>query len=722
MRLRARWSQWRRRIELVQQTTQTDCGPACLAMTLGYFGHKVRLEEMRQACGVGRDGADARRLLEVARRYGLRGRGVRIEHIEDLQYLGTGSLLHWELDHFVVWERPTEKGALVVDPAMGRREVSIPTLERSFSGIALALEPGEDFQITAGRRRPLGRYLRPLLDQAGLGIRVIIVSLLLQVLALALPLITAVLVDRVVPRGDVDLLTAVAAGLAVLVLFDFLSNLVRSQLLVSLRTILDSRLTLDFVDHLVELPYAYFQRRSAGDLMMRLNSNSTIREILTSSALSGLLDGVLVSLYLLILFLTDASIAWLVVGLGALRIALFLATRRRHRDLMAESLEVQARSQGYQVQMLAGIETLKTLGAERRAVERWSSLFVDELNVSLARGRLDALFNSLLTALATASPLVILVYGTHLVLEGELSLGTMLALSALATGFLTPLSTLVTTAVQLQLLGGYLDRIDDVMETPRERAGQRGTSTATLLGSVCLESVSFRYGPTAPEVVQDVSVKLEAGSFVALVGPSGAGKSTLAHLFLGLYRPTSGRVLFDGQDLVDFDLQALRSQVGVVTQQPYLFGASIRQNISLGDPSASLERVAEAAKLARIHQDIAALPMGYDTMVADGGASLSGGQRQRLALARALLHRPALLLLDEATSNLDSLVELEVHRALATMECTRLVIAHRLSTVRAANQILVMEEGRVVERGSHRELVELGGLYAHLVEAQLEEG
>lgn len=718
--LAGQWARRRRSVPLVQQTTQTDCGPACLAMTLGYFGKHVGLEEVRQACGVGRDGADARKLLETARRYGLLGRGVRIERIEDLAYLGTGSLLHWQLDHFVVWERPTSKGAVIVDPSMGRRRVSFETLERSFTGIALVLEPGEEFEASRGDRRSLGRYLRLIVEQAGLISRLVVVSVLLQILALALPLLTGVLVDRVVPRGDYALLTVLASGLAALVVFDFLSSLVRSFLLLQLRTQLDARMTLDFLDHLVELPYAFFQRRSTGDLMMRLNSNSTIREILTSSAMSGLLDGVLVSLYLVVLFLTDVRIACLVLVLGGLRVAIFLATRRRQRDLMAESLETQARSRGYQVQMLAGIETLKTMGAEGRAVERWSGLFVDELNVSVARGRLNAIFDSLLAALATASPLVILIFGTFSVLQGELSLGTMLALSALAVGFLNPLSTLITTAVQLQLLGGYLDRIEDVMETPRERDGQQGARSPALQGGVRLEAVSFRYAPGAPEVVRQVSVDIEPGSFVALVGSSGAGKSTLAHLCLGLYRPTSGRILYDGEDLAGFDLQALRSQVGVVSQQPFLFGGTIRHNIALGDPSASLDRVVQAARAAQIEEDVRAMPMAFDTMLADGGASLSGGQRQRLALARALLHRPAILLLDEATSNLDAVVEAKIHRELAGMACTRLVIAHRLSTIRAADLILVMEQGRLVEQGSHHELVRAGGAYARLVEAQVE--
>ncbi|MEM8995733.1 MAG: peptidase domain-containing ABC transporter, partial [Acidobacteriota bacterium] len=406
--------------------------------------------------------------------------------------------------------------------------------------------------------------------------------------------------------------------------------------------------------------------------------------------------------------------------LAFLRIGIFLATRKRYRDLMSTTLSLQAISRNYQVQMLAGIETLKGLGAEKRAVDSWSNLFVDELNISLTQGRLAAAVDSLLQALAMASPLVILVYGGYQVLDGGLSLGTMLALSALGLGFLGPLSQLVNTALRLQQLGGYLERIDDVLETEREQNGDQ--VSPRLRGAVTVENVSFRYSERTPMVLEDISLTFEPGSFVALVGPSGAGKTTLANLLLGLYLPTDGRITYDGLDLTSLDLRSVRSQLGLVNQQPHLFSSSIRDNIALADPSLPLDSIREAARRAQIHEEIMAMPMGYETLLADGGMSLSGGQRQRIALARALVHRPALLLLDEATSSLDTISERHIQAELERMKTTRVVIAHRLSTIVDADLIVVLKEGRIVETGRHEQLLRTGGHYAALARAQFDGG
>lgn len=320
--------------------------------------------------------------------------------------------------------------------------------------------------------------------------------------------------------------------------------------------------------------------------------------------------------------------------------------------------------------------------------------------------------------LEVAASLALLVVGGFQVLDGAMSLGAMLAAAALAAGFLQPLATLVDAALEVQLLRSYMERINDVLDMPQEQAGQTVTPARPLSGRIQADGVSFSYGVLAPSVVEDVSLDIQPGQQLGIVGRSGSGKSTLAHLLLGLYPPSAGRILFDGTDLADLEVTSLRRQVGMVTQRPYLFGSTIRDNIALADPAIPLEAVVRAAKLACIHDDVASMPMGYETRLFDGGASISGGQQQRVALARALAHSPAILLLDEATSDLDTVTERMVYDNLSALGCTTIVIAHRLSTVANADLILVMEDGRIVQRGTHDQLIAGPGVYRQLVDAQ----
>ena len=707
----------RRAIPFVQQMEAADCGAACLAMALTHHGRDVTLREVREAVGSGRGGVTALAIAEAARRFGLRARGVRLEPA-GLRYLPAGTLLHWGFDHFVVLERVTGKGVRIVDPAMGRRLVPHARVAVELTGVAVVLEPGETFATGGGHPRRLRDYLEKCLDQKGVLARVLAMSVLLQVVGLSLPLLTGLVVDHVVPEHDVNLLAVVCLGLLLVFAFQFFATVLRSYLLLYSGTVLNTRFSLGFMDHLVRLPCAFFLERQTGDLTLRYHSNRILWETLTSGLLSTLFDGTLVSLYLVLILLVSPLIGALVVILGALQVGVLVAIRRRQRELTSRTLEMQSKSQSQLVDLLEGMETLKALGAEQRAVERWTHRFVDELNVVLEQGRMMSWVGGIRTALAAVSSLAILGTGAYLAIAGDLSLGTMLTLSALAGGFLGPLNGLVNTAMSLQQLRSHMERIEDVMGTPREQDPQRVVAAGTLRGAIDLERVSFRYGPNAAWVLKDVSLQIQPGHKVAIVGGSGAGKSTLARLILGLYAPGSGRILFDGKDLATLDLHSVRAQLGVVTQSAHVFGTTVRANIALTDPATILDNVIEAAKLAEIHDDILRMPLGYDTPLLNGAAALSGGQRQRLALARALVHRPPILLLDEATNHLDAPTEGRVTANLARLQCTQIVIAHRLSTVADADTILVLAHGQLVEVGTHSELLSRDGAYSCLVAAQ----
>ena len=706
-----------RRVPVVRQMEEADCGAACLAMVLGHFGRRVPLDELRDTTGSGRDGTSALSLVQAARTYGLRARGVRAD-VADLRYLPSGSVLHWEFSHFVVLERVTRGGVRIIDPAHGRLFVPASRLSRAYTGVAMTFEPAEGFGRGGATAEGTWRYLRPILGQSRNLVRVIVTSLVIRLVTLTLPLLTALVVDQIVPRDDRQLLQVFAAAAALVVGYQFLAAFLRANLLLELRTRLDLGLTIGFVDHLVELPYDFFLRRSAGDLMMRMQSNTSVREILTSGSLSALLDGVFASLYLILLFIVSPVLGVVVVVLACLQIVTLALSWRRNQRLMSESLQAQADSQSYAYELLAGIETLKACGAEHRAADRWSGLFAAQINIDLARGRLTSAVDAATSTLTLCAPLFLLLAGTYQVLTGRLSLGTMLSAAALAAGFLGPLATLVSSGLQLQLIASYMARINDVLDKPREQAGQRLRPAGPLTGRIQARAVSFRYSPVAPLVVRDVSLDIHPGQRIGIAGRSGSGKSTLAHLLLGLYQPVSGRIEYDGRDLAELDARSVRRQLGIVTQHPYVFGSSVRENIALADPALGLEDIVEAARLACIHDDIHAMPMAYDTLLHDGGASLSGGQRQRIALARALVSRPTILLLDEATSELDTVTEQQVYENLAAIQATTIVIAHRLSTLRNADLILVMADGAITESGTHRELLARGGAYRALVQAQ----
>ena len=708
----------RGRVPFVQQTEAADCGAACLTMVLRYLGRELSLDDVREAIGSGRDGADAATIVHGSEWFGLRGRGLSLD-VEVLKFLPRGSILHWEFSHFVVLERVTKDGAEIVDPARGPRKIPWKQLRESFTGVALVFEVTEKFEKRKAGAGRLGWYLQQLFGQRRLLARIAVTSLLLRAFGLAMPLLTALVVDRVVPRGDAQLLVVVAGGVGGVLVFQGLTTLIRTHLFLQLRTNLDTRLTLGFVDYLSRLPFDFFQRRSAGDLMMRVNNNATIREMLTSNTLSALLDGVLVITYLALIIVLAPVMASIVGALALIQITVFLLSRGRYRELQARALDAQARSQSYLVELFAGMATLKACAAEGRAVERWSNLYIDELNVSLERGRVSAVIDGIVGLLSSASPVIVLVVGAMMVMSGQLTLGGMLAVNAIAMGVLSPLQTLVSSALQLQLVGGYMDRIDDVLKQAPEQLGETAVRAPKLTGRITLQNVSFRYNDRAPLVVRDVSVDFKAGMSVAIVGRSGCGKSTLASLIAGLYRPVEGRILYDGHDLARLELKSLRRQLGTVFQSPYLFAGSVRNNIALTDPSLSLDRVVAAARLAHIHDDIDRMPMGYETLLSDGGASLSGGQRQRVAIARALVHRPAVLIFDEATSALDGETEARVMENMQRLSCTRIILAHRLSTVVKADLILVMSQGEVVESGTHAELLARNGHYRKLFAAQL---
>jgi ATP-binding cassette subfamily B protein len=695
-----------RRAPFVPQMETAECGAACLAMVLARHGCSVPLAELRQACGVSRDGVSALAIVETARAYGCDAQGVRVSS-ESLRELPRPAILHWGFNHFVVLERAGRRGALIIDPAHGRRHVPHAELEEAFTGVALVIEPGAAFQRRTKRDGSQFSFRRALAG-SGRALAVLLgASLLLEIAGVLAPAATQLLVDHVLPARREKwfwmILLALGAGTFTRGALYWL----REWILRGIQFAVDVSLMSRFVDHMLHLPAPYFDQRTPGDLGERVDANSALRDVGIQMARAGL-DGLLLLVYGVMMLAYDARLGGVVLALNVLRVAVVMTLTRTAQQLSAIELVQRAREQSAVIEAFTAPEVIKACGAELLVRRRFGERLAGRLDATLQRERFTswlAMWSAIVQALSHGT--VLWVGGTA-VIDQEISMGVLAGFLTLQQLSVAPLDSLVGGFADVTHAQGILARINDVFTTPRAPTG--GERLVALRGEVVFENVSFRYGPRSPLAVRNVSFRVRPGEKIAVVGRSGQGKSTIARLLLGMAQPTEGRVLIDGRDLRTLDRAHLLAQVGVVLQDSFLFDDSVQANLALRHPQASPQQLWRAARLACVDEAIARLPHGPQTRVGPNGRRLSGGQRQRLCLARALVGEPRMLVLDESTSALDADTEAQLHRNLATLSCTRILIAHRLSTVEDADRILVIEAGTLVDQGTFAELTARAGV------------
>ncbi|MER7730193.1 NHLP family bacteriocin export ABC transporter peptidase/permease/ATPase subunit [Streptomyces erythrochromogenes] len=698
-----------------------ECGAAALAMVLGHHGRFVPLEELRIACGVSRDGSRASNLLKAARGYGLKARGMQMD-LAALAEVRGPAVLFWEFNHYVVYEGTTRRfgrrGVYVNDPGKGRRFVPLEEFDTSFTGVVLTFEPGDGFR--RGGRRPgvLGTVPARLRGTSGTMAAAVLSSLLLVAVGASVPALSRTYIDMFLIGEQTSLLGVLFASMAVaLVLTATLTALQQTNLLRG-RVISSTLGSARFFRHLLRLPVAFYSQRNPADLVQRLQSNDTVAETLARDLSAAGVDAVVVVLYAVLLWTYDPQLTLVGVGVALLNVlALRTAIRLRAtgtRKLRAESARLTNTSYGG----LQLIETMKATGGENGFFRRWAGQHAVTLDVQQRLGVPSAWLAVVAPTLAALNSALILMIGGLRAVDGHLTVGLLVAFQALVTSFTAPISRLGGVAGRIQDFAADVARLGDVENFPVDPVYARrepAASTRRLKGHVELDGITFGYSPLDPPLLEGFSLAVGPGQQVALVGGSGSGKSTVSRLISGLHTPWAGAVRIDGMRLEDIPRGALAASVSFVDQDVFLFEGTVRDNVTLWDPTIEDEAVVAALEDAAVYEAVARRPGGIHSRVEQDGRNFSGGQRQRLEIARALVRRPSVMVLDEVTSALDAVTEQVIIDNLRRRGCACVVIAHRLSTVRDSDEIVVLDRGTVVERGRHEHLVAARGAYSSLV-------
>lgn len=722
----------RRRVKTptLLQMEAVECGAAALGIILGYYRRIVPLPELRRECGVSRDGSKASNMLKAARNYGLQAKGFKKE-VAQLQDLRPPYIVFWNFNHFLVVEGFGKQSVYLNDPATGPRTVSLQEFDEGYTGVVLVIEPGTEFQ--RGGRKPsmvLSLWER-LQGAAGALVYCIIAGFFLTIVGLAVPVFSQVFVDDILVEQRHHWLRPLLLVMAIATVLQGWLTLLRLRYLRRLKIKLAVGMSSRFLWHILRLPVSFYAQRFAGEITSRTNLNDEVADVLSGKMATTVIDAVMVIFYAIVMLQYDWVLTLIVVSFAAVNVLTLQFISRQRVDANQRLMQEHGKASGASIAALQSIETLKASGLESDFFSRWSGYYAKAINSQQELGVTNQTFLVLPTLLSALSSMLLLVVGGLRVMDGHLSIGMLVAFQGLMQSFEEPVNNLVNFGSTLQELEGNLIRLDDVLDNPinplLEKRGSGGVGNSLssssaqaprLQGYVELRNVTFGYSPLDPPLIENFNFSIKPGQRVALVGGSGSGKSTIAKIVSGLYEPWEGEILFDGKTREQIPHQLLTNSVAMVEQDIQLFSGTVRDNLTLWDATIPDKNLIRACEDAAINDVILSMSGGYDAELIEGAANLSGGQRQRLEIARAFVNNPSILVMDEATSALDAETEKIIDENLRRRGCTCIIVAHRLSTIRDCDEIIVLERGKVVQRGTHQELWQVEGVYSRLIRTE----
>lgn len=681
----------RHRVPLVHQTEASECGLACLAMICGHYGKNVDLIALRQQFNLSARGATLSGLTGIAEQLGLATRPLSLD-IDELGALKMPCILHWEFNHFVVLVSVRHNRAVLHDPARGRRIVGMAELSQSFTGVALEVWPGSAFKARTERNRfSLSTLMGSVHGLKGTLGKIFCLSMVIETINLVMPIGTQLVMDHVIPAGDRGLLTLICIGLLFFILLRAAVSMVRAWSSLVMTTLINVQWQSGLFNHLLRLPLGYFERRKLGDIQSRFGSLDALRSTFTASIVGAIMDSIMVIGVLVMMVLYGGWLTWIVLAFTALYVLLRLLTYSYYRQLSEESLVRNARASSYFMETLYGIATVKMQGMAERRCAHWLNLEIDSINTGIRVTKMNMLFGGINTLIAACDQVVILWMGTNLVIDNQMTIGMFVAFGAFRGQFSDRVSSLTNFLLQLRMMSLHNERIADIALHPRENCKPDIPYEARLQPmSLSTHSLSYRYDSQSPAIFSALDIVVAAGESVAIVGPSGAGKTTLMKVLCGLFSPDNGMVQVNGIDIQKLGINNYHKMIACVMQDDKLFSGSIRENICGFTDVVDENWMYECAQASYLHEVIMRMPMGYETLIGELGEGLSGGQKQRLFIARAIYKKPGILFMDEATSALDKETEAVVNQAIQSLNITRVIIAHRETTIASADRIIAL--------------------------------